>query len=112
MKSSLNIIEIFSFSFRKTFQGFLIGAYLDLGDYEIYNLHVAVSYIRGRLREYTGKRKEKFIHYSQGYYYFDKAVIKNIDCQELEDLYQEGLLLEGKEPEKALEKNIRGSGSL
>lgn len=103
-KKALTLLKYLAFhSGKKLSRDFLLELFWP-GDYEIYNLHVAVSYIRGRLREYTGKRKEKFIHYSQGYYYFDKAVIKNIDCQELEDLYQEGLLLEGKEPEKALEK--------
>lgn len=76
-------------------------------DCELYNLHVAISYIRKKLRKYANNQKEKFIYYRQGYYYFDKSIVKKIDCQEMEDLCQQGLVLEEKEPEKALEKYKR-----
>ena len=95
-------MKYLAFIQEKSFPGIFIGAFL-AGDCEISNLHAAISFIRRKLREYTNNCREMFINYSQGYYYLDKTKIKSIDCQQLEALYQEGLILEVEKVDEALE---------
>lgn len=106
-KKSLALLKYLMFHpGKRLFRDFLLELFWP-EDCELYNLHVAISYIRKKLRKYANNQKEKFIYYRQGYYYFDKSIVKKIDCQEMEDLCQQGLVLEEKEPEKALEKYKR-----
>lgn len=103
-KKALNLLKYLAFYSGKKFsRDFLLELFWP-GDCEISNLHAAISFIRRKLREYTNNCREMFINYSQGYYYLDKTKIKSIDCQQLEALYQEGLILEVEKVDEALEK--------
>ena len=102
-KKALNLLKYLAFYSGKKFsRDFLLELFWP-GDCEISNLHAAISFIR-RIEEYTNNCREMFINYSQGYYYLDKTKIKSIDCQQLEALYQEGLILEVEKADEALEK--------